>query len=192
MRKLFQFVGISIVTLFLSSCGYNSMVSLDEGVKKAWGDVEANYQNRNDLIGNLVETVKGYAKFEKETLTQVIEARSKATSINLKAEDVTPETMEKFQQAQAGMSSALSRLLVVSEQYPDLKASAQFMELTQSLERMENKINISRRDYNTAVANYNTYIRSFPQAIYAGWFKFTTKTPFKADAGAEKAPKVQF
>ncbi len=179
-------------TLLLQSCSYNSIVSNDENVKKAWADVEASYQRRGDLIGNLVETVKGEAKFEKETLVAVIEARSKATSIQLKADDITPENMAKFQEAQAQLSGALSRLLVVSEQYPALKATEAFAELMNQLERTENRINISRRDYNAAVQMYNTQIRSFPANITAGIFKFKQREPFKADPGSEKAPKVQF
>ncbi len=190
-QSIYLFVLI-ISSFFLQSCSYNSIVSNDEGVKKAWADVEAAYQRRADLIGNLVETVKGEAKFEKETLVAVIEARSKATSIQLKAEDITPENMAKFQEAQAQLSGALSRLLAVAEQYPTLKATEAFSELMNQLERTENRINIARRDYNAAVQNYNTQIRTFPSNITAMIFKFKEKEPFKADPGAEKAPKVQF
>lgn len=179
-------------TLFLQSCSYNNIVSNDEAVNKAWADVEASYQRRADLIGNLVETVKGEAKFEKETLVQVIEARSKATSIQLKAEDITPENMAKFQAAQAQLSGALSRLLAVSENYPNLKATEAFADLMNQLERTENRINVTRQDYNAAVQNYNTGIRTFPANITASIFKFKPREPFKADPGAEKAPKVQF
>jgi len=179
-------------SLFFQSCSYNAIVANDEAVKKAWADVEASYQRRNDLIGNLVETVKGEAKFEKETLTAIIEARSKATSIQLNADDITPENMAKFQAAQAQLSGALSRLLVVSEQYPNLKATQAFSDLMNELERTENRINIARRDYNAAVQTYNTKIRSFPANITANIFKFKHHEPFKADPGAEKAPKVQF
>lgn len=192
MRKKINVFVVVVMTTLLSSCGYNAMVGKDEGVKKAWADVETQYQRRNDLIGNLVETVKGYANFEKETLTAVIEARSKASSINLNADEITPEALEKYQEAQSSMSGALQRLMVVVEKYPDLKANANFMALQAELERTENRISVARRDYNAAVADYNTYIRSFPQVIYAGWFKFATKTPFKSEAGAEKAPKVDF
>lgn len=193
MKKQFIYLSALIISsFFLQSCSYNSIVSNDEGVKKAWADVEAAYQRRADLIGNLVETVKGEAKFEKETLIAVIDARSKATSIQLKAEDITPENMAKFQEAQAQLSGALSRLLAVAEQYPNLKATEAFSELMNQLERTENRINIARRDYNAAVQNYNTQIRTFPSNITAMIFKFKEKEPFKADPGAEKAPKVQF
>lgn len=191
-RRFFYLILIITGSLFFQSCSYNGIVAKDEAVKKAWADVEASYQRRTDLIGNLVETVKGEAKFEKETLTAVIEARAKATSIQLNADDVTPENMAKFQAAQAQLSGALSRLLVVSEQYPNLKATQAFSDLMNELERTENRINISRRDYNAAVQDYNTQIRSFPANITAGLFKFKQHEPFKADPGAEKAPKVQF
>ncbi len=192
MKKTLHLLLVAVSTMFLSSCSYNTLVSYDEKVKKAWADVEANYQRRTDLVGNLVETVKGEAKFEKETLTAVIEARSKATSIQLKADDITPENIAKFQAAQAQLSGALSRLLVVSEQYPDLKATQAFSELANSLERTENRINIARRDYNAAVQEYNTKVRSFPANMTAGMFGFKTYEPFKAEPGSEKAPKVQF
>lgn len=192
MRKLVNFVIISIGTIMLSSCSYNSIISNDEGAKKAWADVEAAYQRRADLIGNLVETVKGEANFEKETLVEVIEARAKATSIQLKADDITPENMAKFQEAQNQLSGALSRLMVVVEQYPNLKATQAFSDLMNELERTENRINIARRDYNQAVQNYNTQIRSFPANITAGIFKFKQREMYKADPGSEKAPKVQF
>ena len=191
-KKLYSMLLIAVTVMLLPSCSYNSLVSYDEASKKAWADVEAAYQRRSDLVGNLVETVKGEAKFEKETLTAVVEARSKATSIQLKADDITPENMAKFQEAQAQLSGALSRLLAVAESYPDLKTNAQFGELMNELERTENRINIARRDYNEAVQNYNTKVRSFPANITAGLFKFKQREPFKADAGSEKAPKVQF
>lgn len=191
-KRFFYLIFLFVGSLFFQSCSYNSIVANDEAVKKSWADVEAAYQRRSDLIGNLVETVKGEAKFEKETLTAVIEARAKATSIQLNADDVTPENMAKFQAAQAQLSGALSRLLVVSEQYPNLKATQAFSDLMNELERTENRINIARRDYNGAVQTYNTQIRSFPANITASMFKFKQHEPFKADPGAEKAPKVQF
>jgi LemA protein len=191
-KKFLSFLLIAVSVLLLPSCSYNSLVSKDEASKKSWADVEAAYQRRSDLIGNLVETVKGEAKFEKETLTAVVEARSKATSIQLSADDLTPENIQKFQAAQAQLSGALSRLLAVAESYPDLKTNAQFGELMNELERTENRINIARRDYNQSVQDYNTQVRSFPSNITAGLFKFKQREPFKADPGAEKAPKVQF
>lgn len=192
MKKSIYLFLILASTLLLPSCSYNSLVSLDEATKKAWADVEASYQRRGDLIGNLVETVKGEASFEKETLIAVTDARSKATSIQLKADDITPENMAKFQEAQSQLTGALSRLLAVAEAYPNLKATEAFQSLMNELERTENRINIARRDYNEAVQNYNTKVRSFPSNITAGLFKFKQREPFKADPGTEKAPKVQF
>lgn len=192
MKKTIKLLFIGIAIFFLPSCSYNSLVGLDEGVNKSWADVEAAYQRRADLIGNLVETVKGEAKFEKETLTAVIEARSKATSIQLKADEITPENMEKFQQAQSQLSGALSRLIAVSENYPNLKATQGFENLMNELEGTENRINVARRDYNAAVQSYNTQVRSFPANITANIFGFKTRAPFKADPGSEKAPKFQF
>lgn len=192
MKKLFQMLIIACGTLMLSGCSYNHIVSLDESAKEAWSNVEAAYQRRADLVGNLVETVKGNAKFEQTTLTAVIEARSKATSIQLNADQLTPENIAKFQEAQNNLSGALSHLLAVVENYPELKTNNQFAELMTELERTENRINIARRDYNASVKDYNTQIRSFPSNITAMLFKFKEREGFKADAGTEKAPKVQF
>jgi LemA protein len=176
----------------LSSCGYNTMVEKDEGIAKAWASVETQYQRRSDLIPNLVNTVKGYADFEQETLTQVIEARSKATSIQLEAGDLTPENIAKFQEAQSELSGALSRLLVSVERYPDLKASTQFTQLQAQLEGTENRIAVARDKFNETVRDYNTYIRKFPKNIVAGIFDFDQKGYFESDAGTENAPKVEF
>lgn len=192
MKKIINFFVIAIGTLMLSSCSYNNIISLDEAAKKAWADVETQYQRRSDLIGNLVETVKGEAKFEKETLTAVIEARANATSIQLKADDITPENMAKFQAAQAQLTGALSRLMAVSEQYPQLRATQAFQDLMAQLDRTEGMISIARKDYNEAVQNYNIKIRSFPANVTAGVFKFKQREMFKADAGTEKAPTVKF
>ena len=191
-KRIVKLLFVVASTFLLQGCSYNSIISYDEATKKALADVEASYQRRADLIDNLVQTVKGEAKFEKETLTAVIEARSKASSIQLNADDLTPENIAKFQAVQAQLSGALTRLLAVAEQYPDLKTNAQFGELMNELERTENRINIARRDYNQSVQNYNTQIRSFPSNITAGIFKFKQKEPFKSDPGSEKAPKVQF
>jgi len=158
------------------------MVDKDETISQKWADVETQYQRRGDLIPNLVNTVKGYADFEQETLTQVIEARSKATSINISAGDLTPENIAKFQ----------ARLLVTVERYPDLKANQNFLELQSQLEGTENRISVSRKNFNESVQDYNKYIRQFPRVIYAGWFGFETKGYFEADAGTENAPTVQF
>lgn len=184
-------LGVFIVPL-LSSCGYNTMVTLDEGVGAQWAQVENAYQRRADLIPNLVNTVKGYADFEKETLTQVIEARSKATSVTIDPSNLNPQAIQQFQQAQEGLSSALSRLMVVVERYPDLKANQNFLELQAQLEGTENRIAVERRKFNEATRQYNTYIRKFPKNLVAMIFNFEKKGYFEADEGTEKAPEVQF
>jgi LemA protein len=171
---------------------YNNMVTRQEMVSKAWSDVETQYQRRLDLVQNLVNTVKGYADFEKTTLTQVVEARAKATQVTVDPQNLTPEKLKEFQTAQSQMSSALSRLLVVVEQYPDLKANQNFRDLQVQLEGTENRIAVSRNKFNDAAREYNTYIRRFPQNILAGWFGFGIKSYFEADTEASKAPKVQF
>lgn len=192
MKNLFRlFLGL-IIASSLSSCGYNSMVEKREAVNGAWGNVESAYQRRADLVPNLVNTVKGAANFEQTTLTQVIEARSKATSIQLKADDLTQENLDKFQAAQEDLKGALSRLLVTVEQYPELKATAAFMELQAQLEGTENRINTERNRFNDAVQDYNAYIAKFPQVFIAKMFGFTEKAYFKAAAGADKAPEVKF
>jgi LemA protein len=168
------------------------MVSQDENVKTKWANVQSDYQRRADLIPNLVNTVKGAANFEQETLTQVIEARAKATSTNFNAEDLTPEKIAQFQQAQGQLSGALSRLLVTVERYPELKANQNFMDLQKQLEGTENRIKVSRNDFNTAVQGYNNTVRQFPNNIFAGMFGFKTRQAFTADQGAERAPGVQF
>jgi LemA protein len=168
------------------------MVSFDEGVMEQWSQVENVYQRRADLIPNLVATVKGYADFEQETLTQVIEARAKATSVNVDANNLNPAMLQQFQQAQDGLSSALSRLLVTIERYPDLKANQNFLDLQAQLEGTENRISTERRKFNQATRNYNTYIRKFPQTIYANIFGFDNKPYFEAQEGADQAPEVQF
>lgn len=189
MKKL---IFILLGALTLSSCGYNSMVTKDEAVTKAWANIETQYQRRSDLIPNLVSTVKGYADFEQETLTQVVEARSKATSVQFNADDLNPENIAKFQKAQSQLSGALSRLLVSVERYPELKASTQFSQLQAQLEGTENRIAVARNRYNDAVREYNTYIRKFPKNIVAGMFDFEKKGYFEADEGTENAPEVNF
>jgi LemA protein len=192
MKKM-KFGLIAVVVAFLfSSCGYNKMVEMDEQVTSQWAQVENVYQRRADLIPNLVNTVKGYATHESETLEGVIEARSKATSINVDPKNLTPETIQQFNQAQEGLSSALSRLMVVVESYPDLKANQNFLDLQAQLESTENRITVEIMKFNEATQNYNAYIRKFPQVIYAGWFDFEKKTYFEAQQGAEKAPEVKF
>ena len=183
---------IVLIVGAMGCSGYNGLVKQDETVKQAWNNVNTEYQKRADLVDNLVNTVKGAANFEKETLTQLVEARAKATSVNFTADQLTPENMAKFQQAQGQMSGALSRLLVVVENYPDLKANQNFLQLQGQLEGIENDIRNSRRTFNDAINTYNTKVRSFPMNIFAGMFGFSAKEGFKADEGAEKAPKVQF
>lgn len=192
MKNLFRlFLGL-IIASSLSSCGYNSMVEKREAVNSAWGNVESAYQRRADLVPNLVNTVKGAANFEQTTLTQVIEARSKATSIQLNADQLTEENLAKFQEAQEGLKGALSRLLVTVEQYPELKATQAFMELQAQLEGTENRINTERNRFNDAVKDYNAYIAKFPQVFIAKMFGFTEKAYFKASPGSERAPQVKF
>ncbi len=192
MKNLVKLLSLVIFLPLLSSCGYNNMVGQSEGVDQAWANVQSQYQRRADLIPNLVNTVKGYADFEKETLTAVIEARSKATQTTIDPNNITPEKMQQFQEAQGQLSGALSRLLVTVERYPDLKANQNFLELQAQLEGTENRISVARDNYNTVVKAYNTYIKQFPRVIYAGWFSFTEKPYFEADAGAKNAPKVEF
>lgn len=183
----------AVVAAFLfSSCGYNKMVEMDEQVTSQWAQVENVYQRRADLIPNLVNTVKGYASHERETLEGVIEARSKATSVNIDPSKLTPETIQQFNQAQEGLSSALSRLMVVVERYPDLKANQNFLDLQAQLEGTENRITVERMKFNQTTQTYNAYIRKFPRVIYAGWFGFDKKAYFEAQQGADRAPGVQF
>lgn len=185
-------VGIIFILIMWGSGRYNKLVQLEEGVTASWSQVENVYQRRADLIPNLVNTVKGYADFEQSTLTQVIEARAKATGINVNAENLDENSIQKFQEAQQGLSSALSRLMVVVERYPDLKANQNFMDLQSQLEGTENRIAVERRNFNQAAQNYNTSLRSFPNNIFGGMFGFEKKAYFESQAGAEKAPEVQF
>ena len=176
----------------MSSCGYNRMVELEEGISAQWAQVENAYQRRADLIPNLVNTVKGYADFEKETLTAVIEARSKATSVNINPENLDANAIQQFQEAQTGLSSALSRLMVVVERYPDLKANQSFLDLQAQLEGTENRISVERRKFNEATREYNSYIRKIPKNITAMIFNFEKKPYFEAEEGAKEVPKVEF
>ena len=192
MKKLFSAILVIVAITSLSSCSYNSMVQMDENVKAKWGAVESQYQRRADLIPNLVNTVKGVANFEKSTLVDVTEARAKATAITVDPTKLTPETIQKYQAAQGQLSTALGRLLVASEKYPELKANENFTALQTQLESTENRINVARLDFNQAVQDYNSKIRSFPANITAKMFGFTEKGYFQADAGANKVPTVQF
>ena len=175
-----------------TSCNYNELVEEQEEVNQAWSEVENQYQRRMDLIPNLVNTVKGYAAHEENTLTEVITARSNASSITIQADDLNEENFARFQAAQDELSRGLGRLMAVAEAYPDLKANQNFRELQAQLEGTENRIAVARRKYNEEAADYNAEIRKFPTLIYAGWFGFEKKPYFQAATGADKAPTVQF
>ena len=194
MKKIFKIISLIILLGTLSNCGYNSIIRNDEAVKEAWGNVETAYQRRFDLIPNLVSTVKAYASHERETLQAVVNARSKVGSIQVSPEMLEdPDTFQAFQNAQNSMSSALSRLLVVVENYPDLKANQNFMDLQHQLEGTENRINVARVRYNESVKIFNSSIRIFPNSITNSiFFKYKPKESFKAQEGAESAPKVEF
>lgn len=192
MKKLVRLSLLGLFAMLLNSCGYNSMVSKDEAVSSQWANVETAYQRRADLIPNLVNTVKGYANFEQETLTQVVEARAKATSMHVDASKLDEASIQQFQANQQQLSGALSRLLVVVEKYPDLKANQNFLELQSQLEGTENRISVERRRFNEMVQDYNSYIRKFPNNLIASMFNFEKKGYFQAEAGAEIAPKVEF
>lgn len=186
-----------VVILFISVFSwvkgtYNTMVTQDENIKTAWSQVENQYQRRSDLIPNLVNTVKGYATHERETLEGVVSARAEATKTTINPSNLTEESMKKFQAAQGELSNALSRLMVVLERYPDLKANQNFSELQTQLEGTENRISVERKRFNEVAQAYNTYVRSFPTNILAGMFGFQPKAYFTAESGAEKAPKVEF
>ncbi|MCB8964616.1 MAG: LemA family protein [Bacteroidales bacterium] len=186
-------IALLVIILYSSIKGsYNSMVTKEEGVTSQWGNVENVYQRRLDLIPNLVNTVKGYAAHEQETFTKVIEARSKATQVNINPEKLDANSLKQFQAAQSELSSALSKLMVVVEQYPDLKANQNFLDLQAQLEGTENRIAVERHKFNETVKDYNTYIRKFPKNIWASLFGFEKKAYFEAEAGAEKAPEVKF
>lgn len=196
MKKIWIVLGLVLVVLLMSygwvKGTYNGFVASQEEVGKAWSDVESTYQRRADLIPNLVETVKGYASHEREVLTGIAEARSKVGQVRISAEGLTPEAIQRFQDAQAGLTGALSRLLAVAERYPDLKANQNFLDLQTQLEGTENRINVARSRFNDSARAYNTRVRSFPGNFLAGVFGFHPKPYFEADKGAEKAPQVKF
>jgi len=192
MRNLFIVLGVIVLICLIGGCSYNGMVSKDEAVKNKWGAVESQYQRRSDLIPNLVATVKGAANFEKSTLVDVTNARARATAIQVDPTKLTPANVQQYQAAQGQLGSALSRLLVASERYPDLKSNENFTALQAQLEGTENRISVARMDFNDAVQQYNTTIRSFPAVITAKIFGFNEKGAFEAEEGAEKAPKVTF
>jgi len=196
MKKTWIILAVIAVVIFIAVSWYfgtyNKMVSMDEGVKSQWSQVENVYQRRSDLIPNLVSTVKGYADFEKETLTQVVEARAKATSVNINPDKLDAASLQNFQQAQSGLSSALGRLMVVVEKYPELKANQGFLDLQKQLEGSENRITVERMKFNESAQAYNTLIRGIPNSIVASMGGFEKKAYFEAEKGAEKAPQVKF
>jgi len=193
-KNLWIIVLIVVIGLLALSAfrGYNGMVTRSEKVDEQWSNVENSYQRRADLIPNLVNTVKGYADFEQTTLTQVIEARAKATQVQINAGDLNEASLKQFQDAQSGLGGALSRLMVVMEQYPNLKANQNFLDLQAQLEGTENRINTERRKFNEMARDYNTFIKMFPRNIWAGMFNFDKKPYFEAAEGTEKAPEVKF
>lgn len=196
MRRPIIMIAVIAIVLFiiyrLFAGTYNKMVTADETVANAWSQVENVYQRRLDLIPNLVATVKGAADFEQTTLTKVIEARASATQVRVDPKNLTPEALQKFQDAQGQLGSALGRLMVVAEQYPNLKANQNFLDLQSQLEGTENRIAVERKNFNDAAQGFNTYIRQFPQNLLAGMFGFSKKAYFQADQGAAKAPTVNF
>lgn len=186
-------IAVIIFGIYRWAVGFNNdAVRLNENVSESWGNVQTSYQRRNDLIGNLVNTVKGAADFERKTLTDVIEARSKATQTTIDPSNITPEQLKQFNEAQGGLSSALSRLLVTIERYPELKANQNFLKLQDELTSTENTIQTARTRYNEAIKPYNNHVKTFPNSILAGWFNFEGKPYFDAEAGAEKPVDVEF
>ena len=193
MKKAIIIV-VAVVAIVVIWCitGYNSLVGMEENVNNQWANVETQYQRRSDLIPNLVNTVKGYATHEQETLEGVVEARSKATQIKVDPQNLTPEKLAEYQQAQGQLATALGKLLAITENYPDLKADNSFRELQAQLEGTENRITVARKNFNDAAREFNTSIRSFPKNILAGLFGFDKRTYFEAQEGAETAPSVEF
>jgi len=192
MKLLIKIISFIVIALSLNSCGYNTMVTLNEDTAEAWGNVQTAYQRRNDLIGNLVKTVKGAADYEKSALVEVINARAKATSITIDPSNITPEQLAQFNKVQGGLSGALKSLLVTVERYPDLKANQNFLKLQDELTSTENQILTARTRFNEAIKPYNTYVKSFPNNLFAKLFGFDSKPYFDAEAGAEKPVEVNF
>lgn len=191
--KSLGLIVIAAIILILGGCGcssYNGLVKGDQEVKKVWSNVETNYQRRTDLYNSVIKTIEGSANFEKSTLKEVIEARSKATSITVDIND--PETLAKYQAAQSQLQGAFSRLMAVAEAYPDLKTTKSFQDFQTQIEGTENRINIARQDYNKSVEGYNLQVKTFPNNLFAGMFGFKEKAYYKSDAGSEKAPDIQF
>jgi len=196
MKKGSIIIIVLLALLVLGGCNAcsvnNTLVTQEEATKSAWGEVENQYQRRNDLIGNLVNTVKGYAAHEQNTLTAVIEARSKATQLTVSADDLTPEKLEQIQAAQGQLSQALGKMMMLQEQYPNLKADASFLKLQDELAGTENRLAVARQRFNNSVQEYNTFLRKMPNSLYAGFLGFKEKAMFKAEEGAKTAPKVEF
>ena len=187
---LFVVLGIIVILIFWSCSAYNNLIGVDQQVKTKWSNVETNYQRRTDLYNSVIKTIEGSANFEKSTLTDIVQARAKATSITVDAND--PKSLEAYQNAQAGLQSSFSKLLAVVENYPDLKTTAAFQGFQAQIEGTENRINVARQDYNAAVQSYNLKVKTFPNNIFAGMFGYHEKPFYKADAGSEKAPDVNF
>ncbi|NCC09239.1 MAG: LemA family protein [Bacteroidia bacterium] len=191
-KSLIISLAVIAILVFWAISSYNGLVTMEENVNSQWANVETQYQRRADLIPNLVSTVKGYAKHEKETLEGVIAARSQATQIKVDPNDLTPEKLAEYQKAQGAVTSALGKLLAITENYPDLKANQNFLELQAQLEGTENRITVARKNFNDAAQGYNTSIRKFPKSMFAGLFGFEKRAYFEAEEGSEKAPKVEF
>ena len=191
-KQLPKFAAIVAIAAGLAGCGVNTIPTKDQAVKARWADVQAAYQRRADLIPNLVNTVKGYANFEQQTLTAVVQARASATQVKLDPNDLTPENIQRFEQAQQGLSGALGKLLMLTENYPDLKANQSFLGLQQQLEGTENRIKVSRDAFNQSVKDYNIRVSNFPNNILACIFHMNERQSFQAEAGAQNAPKVHF
>lgn len=187
---LFVVLGIIIILFFWGCSTYNNLIGVDQDVKTKWGNVETNYQRRTDLYSSVIKTISASANFEKSTLTEVVQARAKATSITVDAND--PKSLEAYQNAQAGLQSSFSKLLAVVENYPDLKTTAAFQGFQAQIEGTENRINVARQDYNAAVQSYNLKVKTFPNNIFAGMFGYHEKPFYKADPGSEKVPDVNF
>ena len=187
---LFVLLGVVILLLFWGCGAYNGLVGVDQEVKSKWGDVETNYQRRTDLYNSVIKTISASANFEKSVLTDVVNARAKATSINVDIND--PKSLEAYQQAQAGLQSSFSKLLAVVENYPDIKTTKAFQDFQAQIEGTENRINVARKDYNAAVQSYNLKVKTFPNNIFAGMFGYHEKPFYKSDPGSEKAPDMNF
>ena len=187
---LYVILGIIVILFFWGCSSYNGLVTANQEVQTRWSNVETNYQRRTDLYNSVIKTIEGSANFEKSTLTEVVQARAKATSINVDIND--PKSLEAYQNAQAGLQSSFGRLLAVAENYPDLKTTAAFQGFQTQIEGTENRINVARQDYNSAVQSYNLKVKTFPNNIFAGMFGYHEKAFYKADAGSEKAPDINF